>query len=316
MTMQILVPMDGSRFSEQAIPSAYKIAQLNRARVHLVRVLGAPRVVASEMGLIDGGFDAEQWQSADDYLVTHARRAPLGVQTRSVTLTGPVVKSLTAYVASAGIDMIIMTTHGRTGLGRAWLGSVADGLVRSVKVPVVLLRPQKGANGPEVEPLQLRRILIPLDGSDLAEQAVESAVQLGWLTGARYTLMQVVNPVLPETYADIVEQQMHEPDYELEHMRTLSREYLETTAERLRAVGLRVETVVVTHTETTAGIVQQAMASEADLIAMATHGRGGWKRFVLGSVAQGVLHRAHLPLLVLRTQEAAVTQDRYQLAAH
>jgi nucleotide-binding universal stress UspA family protein len=305
MTMQILVPLDGSDFSEQAIASAYKIAQLNRASVHLVRVLVAPRVVASEMGLIDGGIDPD-WEFADDYLAQQAGRAPLGIQTRCVTLTGPVVKSLTAYVASAGIDLIVMTTHGRTGLGRAWMGSVADGLLRSVKVPVLLLRPQQGDDGPEVELFHARRVLIPLDGSQLAEQAIESAVELGWLTGAHYTLLHVVTPSPPGGYPALVTEPLDVS--EIERLRAESLEYLEGVAERLRGLGLFVDTVVVTHPSTEAGIVQEAIACDADMIAMVTHGRGGWKRFVLGSVAQGVLHRSPVPVLVLRTEDSAVPQ--------
>jgi nucleotide-binding universal stress UspA family protein len=305
MSMEILVPLDGSPFSEQAVTQAFRLAQFSKGTVHLVRVLVPTPVISSEMiAVMDERVFAEERRAAQVDLEQQAGGAPLGIRTNTALLIGPVVKCLADYVASAGIGIVVMATHGRTGLGRTILGSVADELVRTLKVPVLLLRPQKGDEGMLVDPLYTRRILIPLDGSKLAELALEQAVEVGWLTGARYTLLQVVQPPFAETYAAAVEMQMS--DAEREHEVESAREYLETVAARLRAVGLRVETVVTTHDRVAAGIVQEAIANDADMIAMVTHGRSGWKRFALGSVAQEVLHNAPLPLLVLRGSEAAI----------
>jgi nucleotide-binding universal stress UspA family protein len=305
MSMQILVPLDGSPFSEQAVAQAFRLAQFLRGTVHLVRVLVPTPVISSEMiAVADERLFADERRAAEKYLEQQAGHAPQGIGTNTALVTGPVAKALADYIASAGIGIVVMTTHGRTGLGRTILGSVADELVRTVNVPMLLLRPQKTDEGMVVEPLYTRRILIPLDGSQLAELALEQAVEIGSLTGARYTLLQVVKSPFPDTYAATVEMQIS--DAEHEHEVELAREYLETVAARLRAVGLRVETVVTTHDRVAAGIMQEAIANDADLIAMVTHGRSGWKRFALGSVAQEVLHNAPLPLLVLRGSEAAI----------
>jgi nucleotide-binding universal stress UspA family protein len=305
MSMQILVPLDGSRFSEQAVTQAFRLAQYSKGTVHLVRVLVPVPVISSELiAVTDERVLADERRAAQQYLEHQASRAPLGVLTKCVLLTGAVAGSLSDYIDRAGIGIIVMTTHGRSGVGRAMLGSVADELVRSVKVPLLLLKPQKGDHGPVVETVYTRRILIPLDGSPLSEQAIEQAVEVGWLTGARYTLMQVVPPPFLETYADTVEAQISQAEHE--HTIAAALDYLEGVAQRLRAVNLRVETVVVTHDSVASGIVQEAVANDVDMIAMVTHGRSGWKRLALGSIADEVLHTAHLPLLVVRGCECCV----------
>jgi nucleotide-binding universal stress UspA family protein len=302
MTMQILVPLDGSPFSEQAIPQAFRLAQFARGTVHLVRVL-LPTPALELIAIPDERLTADERRAAQGYLEELAAKAPQGVSAHAAVLTGPVVTALSNYIAEANMEMVVMTTHGRTGLTRTFLGSVADELTRSVKVPLLLLRPYMGDDGLNVDPLYARRILIPLDGSQLAEQALDRAVEVGGLTGARYTLLQVVPPPVLSTYPDTVETQTAR---EHEHAIDCAHEYLETVADRLRMVGLRVETEVTTHDDIAAGIVQEAIADSADMIVMATHGRSGWKRLTLGSVAQEVLHTAWLPLLVVRGSEAAV----------
>jgi nucleotide-binding universal stress UspA family protein len=308
--MQILVPLDGSHFSEHAVTSAFKIARLSRATVHLVRVIRPAIQVSAEVAFVRNPGLREIEDEARTYLAEFAADVPPGVAARCVVLHGPdsVAKILSDYIARSGIGMVIMATHGRTGLGRFWLGSVADELVRTVRIPVLVLRPPKGDGAPAVESWHARRILVPLDGSERAEAALEAAVELGWLTSAHYTLVQVVKPPMYDTYPDTVALQIDE--HQLQHDLDRAREYLDKTADQLRAVGLHVNTLAVAHPNIAEGIVHEASASNADLIALATHGRGGWKRLALGSVAQEVLHKAHLPLLLLRTAETAVDAER------
>ena len=305
MSLQILVPLDGSRFSEQAIPQAVRLAQRSRGSVHLVRVLTVAPLISSEMiAVLDDRAVADERRGAQAYLDQQTSGAAASVNAYSVLLNGPVVRSLSDYIARAGIELVVMTTHGRTGLGRTLLGSVADALVRAVHVPVLLLRPHKGDTGPVVDNLATRRIIVPLDGSPLAEQALEQAAEIEWLSGAHYTLLQVVSPPFPETYAAAVETQISSA--EEEHTIERAHEYLEPVADRLRAAGLSVDTVVSTQASSAAAIVQEAVASDADMIVMVTHGRSGWKRFTLGSVTQQVLHNATRPLLLMRSSKSAL----------
>src|SRR5262249_11523656 len=135
MTMQILVPLDGSTFSEQALDCACELAQRVRADLHLVRVQ-EPTVLHSTdfANTYNTAVYGELWQAAREYIGAQAIKASgtYGVTTRSATLNGPVAQAISAYVARAGIDMIVMASHGRTGFGRVLLGSVADALARTV----------------------------------------------------------------------------------------------------------------------------------------------------------------------------------------
>jgi nucleotide-binding universal stress UspA family protein len=300
MYAQILVPLDGSRFSEQALPYARDIARRSNAMLHLVKVhaltpLPSPYLEAGSY--LNSQFDAELRQSEAEYLERVAAAALAGGATiRCAVVEGPVVNALEAYVQEAGITMIVMTTHGRGGLSRAWLGSVADGLVRGVNVPLLLLRPR--GDSEDAPPFGLEHILIPMDGSEFSEQVLEHAITLGRLTNARYTLVQVVQPPVVMPPAEIVA--VLPPLRDVKELRAQADRYLEEQAERMRADGLIVDTVVVTQMQSALGILEESLECDADLIAMATHGRGGWQRVALGSVADKVLRGTSVPMLLLR----------------
>jgi nucleotide-binding universal stress UspA family protein len=302
MPAHVLIPLDGSRFSEQALPYAVGLAQKAHAVVHLVKVhsVASPAPPYPETSMyFSPELENELRQGEVDYLEKIATTTSAqGVPVRWSLLDGPVVSALEVYVREAGIELIVMTTHGRGGLSRAWLGSVADSLVRSINVPVLLLRPRSD-DAAEAIPFGLRHILIPVDGSELSEQVIEHARWLGRLTAARYTLMQVVAPPFAVPATDVIPvAPIAQPD--VESLRAQAMAYLEVVANRLRADGLNVDTVVVVQTQSAPGILEEALTCGADLIALATHGRGGWQRVALGSVADKVLRGTTVPLLMLR----------------
>ena len=313
MSMQILVPLDGSRFSEQAVAYASGIARRSRGTIHLVRVNVEPVMTAPE--LVFDQLKTQLWETAQDYVNEQAEQAALrfGVSTQPVLLGGSVVQALSTYVTSAGIDLVVMTTHGRSGLSRMIMGSVADALVHSLAVPIFMVRPTRVDVQPDEEPISGPNIMIPLDGSPQAEQILEPAVELGWHLGARYTLVQVVVPALSETYATAVTSQILNEEFEHERDQALA--YLESVASRMRAVGLHVDTAVISHGQTATGILREAGLHEANLIAMTTHGRSGWKRIALGSVASTVLHNTSVPLMLLRSSEPAAWETEAPSAA-
>jgi nucleotide-binding universal stress UspA family protein len=292
--MQLMVPLDGSAFSEQPLTEAMDIARRSGGTVHLVRV-HAPRVnvgpptsgVVLTAELEDGERDAEQ-----AYLdnVAHARCCA-GVEVRTTLLTGSIADSLASYAESNDIHMIMMSTHGRGGISRAWLGSVADRLIRTTHIPVLLFRsgPVRG-NAWELLP----HILIPLDGSIVAETILEPAVTLGRLINARYTLLQIIDAPIAAS-AEVYRQSQADADI----MYANARVYLEGWAKRLRADGLNVATRVAIREHSAAGIVDEARANECDMIAMATHGRSGWQRVLLGSVTDKVLRTTQASVLTV-----------------
>ena len=298
MINEILVPIDGSPCSEHVLPVALDIARRSGARVHLVQVHEpvVPAAQAIDMPVFDAAFDGELRRHEEQYLLSLANRcARVGVRTRTELLDGAVSEAVARHAAEADIDIIVMTTHGRGGISRAWIGSVADALIRRAAVPVLLVRPRTD-QGYWDATLDARHILIPLDGSRLSESALRQALILGGLTGARYTLLRVVPPlpfVTHGTYPIFDQQGTRESLDD-------AAAYLERIADELRAQGATVAISAVVHGVPAQAILDYAARHDVDAIAMATHGRGGWMRFALGSVADTVMRGTALPIMVYR----------------
>ncbi len=298
MSAQIMVPLDGSDFSEQALRYAYQLAWRMNAKLHLVKVQTRESVAAEALFVDSHGAGT---RAADEQYLARIRDPgllELKTEPATAVLKGPVVNALATYIRDQNIELVIMTTHGRGGLSRAWIGSVADKLIRRVNIPVLLLRPRKGETTRLGPGFELDHIVIPLDGSEESERAIEPALALGNLTWARYTLLQVVSPFMLIAASEAAPPQQQEEHYA--ELRANAARYLNRVAERLRAEGHLVDTAVVIQPQLAAGIIEQAVWTEASLIAMATHGRSGLQRLALGSVADKVMRGSTVPLLLLR----------------
>lgn len=307
MYHSVLVPLDGSPSAEFAVPIAQGIARRTNGRVHLVHVhaplstAGAPRTATMPFY---GDWDREAKEHEEAYLKAFQQRL---ATSPAVTLDhrveeGSVVETLVRCAEELRAELVVMTTHGRGPLARAWLGSVADGVARRSRIPVLLLRPNADPE-PMGEHL-FRNILVALDGSELAEQVLAHATGLGTLVGARYTLVRVVSPLLVTGYAPTPEGMLTDAAYgpELELLIRDAEAYLAEAASALRERGLTVETQVVAEMQPAVGILEYAREKAVDLIAMATHGRIGFSRLLLGSVADKVLRGTTAPVLLYRPQ--------------
>jgi nucleotide-binding universal stress UspA family protein len=188
-------------------------------------------------------------------------------------------------------------------LGRLWLGSVADELVRKLPVPVLLIRPPHPKHANE-ESAALNHILIALDGSELSEMILEPVVPIARLTRARLTLVQVIVPPRFKT-PDSLTQPVYNAASELE--RSESCAYLERLAARIARAGFTVDTLTLLNSSPARGILEAARQCDARLVAMATHGRTGWERIVTGSVEEDVIHATAVPLLVLGPASTVIT---------
>jgi len=282
MFRTILVPLDGSPFAEQALPWALSIARRAGGRLDLVRghSLYALKEPAASWGPYDSAAEAESWQEDQLYLDGTAKWLSSMSPVSTTTAVVRAVPSLDAEgilqrVHAARPDLIVMATHGRGMLGRFLLGSTADELIRRSAVSVLIIRPREPAPGLLPEPIA-QNVLIGLDGSPLAEEALEPAVDLARLLEAECTLLRVVDP----------------------SEATEARAYLEGIAERLCAEGLAVEERVVVARHADEVILEEARKLPNAVIALATHGRGGVRRMLLGSIADKVIHRASCPVLV------------------
>jgi nucleotide-binding universal stress UspA family protein len=317
MYRTILVPLDGSSFAEHALPTALSIAERAGATVQIARVHIPVFPPFANGGIVwEDTINPALLKQSRAYLdtVSEQLKGISSVPVKSVLLEGGIADAL-CRLASVEADLIVMTTHGRGPLARAWLGSVADKIVRQAQVPVLAMRPHDAAIDLKRK-IVFRHILVPLDGSELAEQILEPALALAAATDADVTLLRVLNPMVigqadlsavPARYVDssVLDELRRLHDEE----RGKAQAYLDTVVGRLSARSVRVQTRVAVHDQPAIAILEAAKIHEADAIALATHGRKGMTRWLLGSVADKVIRGAILPVLVYRPAEEAVAKS-------
>ncbi len=299
MYTSIVVPLDGSAFSKRALPLALALARRSDAAVHLLHVQ-EPLLHPGGAQMYDTRLRNELQNEVQLDLTgiakTQGRETSLRISAEF--LEGAVVSTLQKYLADGRHDLVVMMTHGRGGLSRAWLGSVADGLVRHTPVPLLLVRP--GAEWPSelAEPL-LRHVLVPIDGSAMSEEVLEKALSLATPGVTAYTLLTVVMPLsllgYPYPHSEALTDRANVD---------AAQAYLDSKAKPLRESGARVETRVVMHERPAQVILDTADEEHVDSIAMSTHGRGAAGRLVHGSVADKVVRGATVTVLVYRPAKA------------
>ena len=336
MPGSIIVPLDGSAFSARALATGAAIARKRGAPLHLLSVY-SPLVVPlphPDAPVYDKTFDEAQRDALQAALQGYSDRlrSELGITAKTAVFEGDPAVVLSDEAVRRGASLIVMTTHGRGGFTRAWLGSVADELLRRSPVPLLIVRPQDaeedpgassaaGTGGlggvadpaevsvsPTESPYPFHRILVPLDGSSLAEEILETAIALGIPGETSYVLLRVVpvsKTVLPpdETFwtaREIAAQSA---------AREAAETYLEGTARRVREAGHPVETVVVLGHDIARTVMQEAADRGIDLFAVSTNARGGLARLRLGSVADKIIRGAACPTLVARPKGSGTRSD-------
>lgn len=297
MFRNVMIAVDGSAFSEQALGWAYLIGRAASAELHLVMVHeGRP---PGERGFlfISEHVDAQQREAEEEYLAALVERASRdsGLRVQSSLLTGTPATTLTDAAARRGPNLLILSTHGRGGINRLWLGSVADQVVRRARLPILLVRPDE--DGPEAEP-RIRRVLAAVDGSPPSGAVLHQSAALCALTGAECTIMRVVVPPthiitsrIPDTAA-LVRQRTEEAAAEAE-------EYLREIGGRGHWQPTATRTEVVIGNDAATAILRCAADEDADVIAVGTSGHGGAARMILGSVADKVIRGSHTAVLVI-----------------
>lgn len=293
MVRSILVPLDRTPFAERALPLALGFARRTGARLRLIEIHGPEMLGNIHAGWVpfEPELDAELRRTERLYLDATARLLA-SVSPVAVSTAQPAGSAITAEAIAAAIlghirevraDLIVTATHGRGPRGRLVSGSVAHSLVRHAGIPVLLVRP----TGPEpaaISEVVPEQVLIPLDGSEMAERVLEPAAELARAAGAGCLLLQVAETnrrgrngggACPE-------------------------EYLERVAGGIRRQGLDVTTRVIAARDAASAIAAEAGRPGDRLVAMSTHGRGGLSRLVMGSVAEQVLRATPTPVLVYR----------------
>jgi nucleotide-binding universal stress UspA family protein len=298
----VLVPLDGSPFAEQALPWAAAIAGAARARLRLALVhqVPSPPPLDRATGALYAKIELALRKSQGDYLTRVAERirAEHQVQVAKAILQGAPARALGEYVAEVGVDLVVMTTHGIGGIRRAWLGSVADRLVRSLEIPMLLIRPKEDAAISGKAP-GVREILVALDGSRRSEAVLPAAAALAAMLGGKLVLIQMVRPVVLKTDPPLPFPTGY--DDELTRLsREQAQDYLDDVAQQLNAQGVSTTGAAVLGGSAFDAIQDASRAPGTGLVALATHGRGGVRRLMLGSVADKLVRGGDLPVLITR----------------
>ncbi|HEU5303005.1 MAG TPA: universal stress protein [Gemmatimonadales bacterium] len=297
----LLVPLDGSALAAQALPVAAAIARRSGTKLHLAMV--SPQVPSSlatgEEPPAEPALEQELRDELLQYLksTADALGTTHGLDVTFALLDGAPVHALAEHARLKHAGLIVMTTHGHTGVNRLWLGSVADRLLRRVRVPVLLLRPKNG-----VPHTEFRQTLVALDGLAEGERILDPAIELASLTSdAHFTLVQVVEPPV-----SLITRMAMSGTTMRQHWRDLqencARSYLERVATRMRKRGLSVTTQMLSGPGVGEAILGLAHAIGADLVVVGTHGARGVERMLLGSVADKVIRGASQAVLVVPTQ--------------
>ena len=315
MFKRILVPLDGSERAEQAIPVAARVARASGGTVILVQVAPFPADYQAEKKLpveVYSESVMEEVKALPMAYLEHASKMAelVGVRTETRVNYGEVAPSILAMVETLAVDLIVMCSHGYTDFKRWALGSIAHKIIPHSSVPVLLLRD----GGPMLKTKALS-VLVALDGSPMAESVLDPVVRLAnaLASAMRVTLhlVRVVDLLPSYGYGRFAANVL--PDQFREEAKREAIAYLSATAQRMidredTLPDFIVTTSIAVNPDVTEALVQLTeeelhAGGRFDLLAMATHGRGGLQRWVMGSVTERVLHHSKLPMLIVRAVE-------------
>lgn len=289
---RLLVPLDGSDAARVALVYA---AAIPSEHIRLLTVLSSED--AGSGFAPPGQLSAlqDQWRMAMEHHLDVAAE-PFREQGRVVEIEvvfGQPAEWIEAQSRDA--DMIIMTTHGRGAGRRILYGSVADRVARSSQIPVMLIR---GGEEP-VTAQPIVRLVVPLDGSELSEQAVPFAAGLATRLGVSVLFARVIDPEQFRIAAQLAASPVTRYAASMDAVRSAVSEYLESRAEILRGHDIEVETVVA---EGEPAPALNDLTLPGDVIVMTSQGRGGIKRWMLGSVTESLIRNGKTPVIVVRAK--------------
>jgi len=314
MLKKILVPLDGSTEAETVLPYVRDIAIRFDSEVDILGVgLGSKRRRVNQLldNYVRQAVDhlqqdeitcravllySDSHQNLLDY--TEVTAKPNQIKARGQILYGGPPETILAYSRDHHVNLVIMATHGISGLRRWWLGSVFEKVVSRATVPVLGIYSKQVREMDRDRKATFKRILAPLDGSETGGAAMHDAEAIALKTGASIVLVHV----LPEPHA--IEARWLGPEFSefVKAMRDAGQRYLEKVEARLCAKDIDVQIRIVSG-DPAGKIIEVAREGKADLIAMSTHGRSGIARWVLGSVADKILHESKIPMWLVRPRQ-------------
>ncbi|MDG5774877.1 universal stress protein [Haloarculaceae archaeon H-GB2-1] len=291
----VLIATDGSEHARRAAIHANRLAERFGATVHVLSVVD----VQSHAGLFDAGGISQEFAdqleaNAKDAVERLREAAASELDLQTAVVEGDPADQILEYATDHDVDVIVMGTHGRRGVRRFIAGSVTEYVVRLADVPVLTVPADQSQRAVE----SYDRILIPTDGSECANAAVEHALAIASRFDATVDVLNVidVNAISGGAYA------AYPPDV-LDELRSAGESATASVADRARDAGVSVNTTV-REGFPVRTILEYASEEKSDVIVMGTHGRSGLERFVLGSTTERILRRAPVPLLSVHAPDA------------
>jgi nucleotide-binding universal stress UspA family protein len=310
MFNHILVPLDGSPLAASALPYALSLAAASDASLTLLTVVQPMQLISDTYIPYDASLEATQLAAAGAALdVTADALRHAGARVMTGVTVGSAADQILRYGEENGIDGIVMATHGRGGAFHWAFGSVARKVLTAATVPTLIVRARE-VNPQPYAAAPCRRILVPLDGSERAEAVLPLVTDLAKRCSATVTLARIVpfpggiyfgSPYAPMVAAETFDDQMAKD-------REAAKIHLRTVAERMGAAGIAVETVT-QDGDAVSRLLSLLDKQSFDLVVMATHGRTGIARFVMGSVAERMIEASETPVLLVRTLGAMTTPE-------
>jgi nucleotide-binding universal stress UspA family protein len=288
--LKALIPLDGTKLSESAFELLPLLKTMGFDSIRLVSVWESAWE-ESESGRKEEDF-GEATQKGRAYLEAYLKQlagivTAAGFQPETVVRTGRAAEEV--IDAAQGVDLVLIATHGRTGISRWWLGSVADKVVREVECPVLLIGPNVQQ---DLTPSRYQRILLPLDGSEQAEEALPLAVWLSRLTNSEIDVVRCMS-LTPVAYDPSMS--IYSADL-IDSLEEAVEDYLAGVKAKLPGVRAATHMKVGGAGEL---LTEHLEERPANLVVMTSHGRSGVRRVALGSVTDRLLH-GPAPVLVVR----------------
>jgi nucleotide-binding universal stress UspA family protein len=283
---KLLFPTDGSDGAAAVFDHVLDVAEANDATVHVLNVADTTRESVTQVqGRV---VDALEQAGAETVREAASRASDRGVATVTDVLQGEPYRTIVDYAETYDIDLVVMPTRGRSGLERFLLGSTTERVVRRSEAPVLTIRPDDDVT----VRYPYRSVLISTDGSDPASAALDVGLDVATVAEAVVHLLSVVD--VTSLGVDV------RTDIQATALEESANEIVDTAAERASASGIDPTTAVEFGGSPSRVIRSYITDHDVDLVVVGTHGRTGFDRYVLGSVAESLVRTAPVPVLTVR----------------
>jgi len=283
MYERILVPLDGSETAEVAVPRAEELAEMLEADITLLHVCESED---------DKNYHMHSLHIEKIAELSKQRAKEKGFKVNPVQLTGHHAEQIVDYADKEDIGLIIMATHGLSGIRRWVLGSVTEKVIRATTKPVIIIRADSDSAA-------IKKALVPLDGSKESEAVLPYIEELASRLKSEVVLLHAVVPITSAYSMPFEPAAVPLPQEDLSLLKVKAQEYLSEMAVMLNGKGIKTSSRVV-FGPAADEIIGVADEINADLVAMSTHGRSGISRWAIGSVADKILRAGNTPVMLVR----------------